>query len=56
MSSKKGCHLPKINYVVNNAQNLTKFTTHYLDPSQIKVWPFLGPTPAPVMVKIGYMC
>ena len=53
---KKGASGQKINYEVNNARNLTKFTTHYLDPSQIKVCPFLGPTPAPVMVKIGYMC
>ena len=34
---KKGATGQKINYEVNNARNVTKFTTHYLDPSQIKV-------------------
>ena len=57
MNSKKGCHWPKYFFTRSIMPVfLTKFTTHYLDPSQIKVWPFLGPTPAPVMVKIGYMC
>ena len=36
--SKKRVPLAKKNnYVVNNAQDLTKFTTHYLDTFQIKV-------------------
>ena len=42
---KKGANGQKINYEVNNARNLTKFTTYYLDPSQIKVCPFLDPSP-----------
>ena len=52
---KKGATSQKISYEVNNAQNLTKFTTHYLDPSQIKVWPFLRPTPAPILAKTSCM-
>ena len=53
---KKGATNQKINTETNIDRTLTKITRHGLYPSQIQVWTFLGPNPAPIMVKIDYVC